>query len=118
MPDFTTSMIAGDFPLAHQTVTIAVGQNLTRGAVVGRVTATGAYVLSASAAADGSQTPLGILADDCNATAAARTAPVYFTGEFAAHLLTFGAGHSAATVDAGFRVAGRPIFIKSLAAAG
>ena len=38
--------------------------------VVGRVTASSKYVLSASAAADGSQTPAGILSDDIDATGA------------------------------------------------
>ncbi len=107
-------LIAGDFPVATSNVTILSGQNLTRGAVVGRVTASGKYILSLSAANDGSQTPAGILAIDCHADGADKTAAVYFAGEFNAAKCTIGTGHTAASVEAAFRAAGSPLFLRTL----
>ena len=51
-------LIAGNAHLlVGRKVTIISGQNLVRGAVLGKITASGKYNLSLSAAADGSQTP-------------------------------------------------------------
>lgn len=94
---------AGDFPIRTRKVTLALGQNLTRGALLGQVTAGGAYVLSASAAADGSQAPKAILAEDVDATAAAKEAVVYLAGDFNANAITYGTGHTAASVIDGLR---------------
>ena len=76
---------------------------LSRGALLGKITATGKYVLSASAAADGSQTPVAILAEDVNATSADVTTIAYFSGEFNQTAMTFGAGHTAASVKDALR---------------
>lgn len=89
--------------------------NLTRGAVLGRITATGKYVLSASAATDGSQTPVAILAEDTDASAADKTTVAYPSGEFNTTALTFGAGHTAASTQAALRDVG--IFLKTNLAA-
>ncbi len=59
-------VIAGVPPVARS-VTILSGQNLVRGALIGMVTASSKYVLSLSGAADGSQVPDLILAEDCDA---------------------------------------------------
>lgn len=89
--------------------------NLQRGAVLGRITATNKWVLSASAAADGSQVPRAILAEDTDATAADKTTIAYFTGEFNTAALTFGAGHTAASTADALRDVG--IFLKTNLAA-
>ena len=89
--------------------------NLTRGAVLGRITATGKWVLSASAASDGSQVPRAILAEGADATAADLTTVAYLTGEFNSTALTFGAGHTAASTLDVLRDAG--IFLKTNLAA-
>ena len=89
--------------------------NLTRGALLGRITATGKYVLSASASSDGSQTPVAILAEDTDASSADKTTVAYLTGEFNAAAMTFGAGHTADSVKAGLRDLG--IFLKTNLAA-
>lgn len=60
----------------------------------------GKYRLSATASTDGSQRPKRILVDDTDATAADKKAGAYRTGEFSKTALTYGAGHSAATVAA------------------
>lgn len=83
-------------------ITVKSGQVLVRGAVLGKVTADGKHILSASAAADGSQAPDVILADNSvDASAGDVEAMAYFRGTFNAAALTFGAGHTAAsTFDA------------------
>lgn len=107
-------LFAGDGPIITQPVTILSGQNMTRGAVLGKVTASGKYILSLAAANDGSQTPVGVLAIDCDATGGDKDAAVYFSGEFNAAKLTFGTGHTAATVNAALRAAAAPIFVRVL----
>ena len=65
--DFDNLLVA-DYPVQTEIVTIASGENLTRGAVLGKVTANGKYVLSASAAVDGSEDPVAVLAEDTDAS--------------------------------------------------
>lgn len=103
---------SGDFPITEREVTIPAGAALTRGAVMGRITANGQFLLSASAAVDGSQTPVAILMQDVAASGSARVGVVAFSGEFNATKLSFGAGHTAATVDWPLRQAG--IFLKTV----
>jgi hypothetical protein len=102
---------AGEFPRVTKDVTIA-GGNYPRGAVLGRVTAGGKLKLSASAAADGSEKPVAVLARAVDASGGDRVAPVYLTGEFAASEITLGTGH---TVDSVFwDLAARGIFLKEM----
>ena len=98
-------LIAGDHPLITETVTIGSGSNLVRGAVLGRITASGKFILSLSGASDGSQTPVAILADDAAAAGADVTAGIYVAGEFNAAALTLGASHTAASVRPALRAA-------------
>lgn len=85
--------------------------NLVRGSVLGKITATGKYILSASAASDGSQTPAAILAEDADATSADKTTVAYLTGEFNTAALTLGAGHTLDSIKDGLRDQG--IFLKT-----
>lgn len=65
----------------RETVTIASGAgSLTVGAVLGKVTATGKYVLSDPAAVDGSETAAAVLLADTDASAADATALVLLRG--------------------------------------
>lgn len=91
-------LLAGEFPLTTKSVVISNGQNLTRGAVLGRVTGSGEYILSLAAAGDGSDAIRAVLAEDVDATGGAQTATAYLTGKFNQNKLTFGAGHDASTV--------------------
>jgi len=116
-----TPLRAGDFPMLSRPVTIASGANaagtvLKRGAVLGVVTTSSKLNLSVVAATDGSQTPKAILATDVDASAADVVAPAYYTGEFADLMMTFGTGHTQATVDAAFAASGQPIFIRKVGA--
>lgn len=91
-------LFAGDTPVWTTPEVLNSGQNLVRGAVLGRITVNGKLTLSAAAAVDGSQVPVCVLAHPCNATAGDTNCVVYKAGFFAADRLTFGAGHTAATV--------------------
>lgn len=64
------------------------------------------YKLAAAAATDGSAEAIGILAEDCNASAADADALLYERGDFNENALTFGAGHSAASVRDALRKRG------------
>lgn len=105
------SLIAGDYPRVTKTVTILSGQVITRGTLLGKITSGGKYIKSLSAAVDGSQTPVAILADDADASGGDVTAGVYFSGEFNSAAMTFGASHTASSVEAGLR--GLSIFLKT-----
>ncbi len=97
------NLIAGEYPRVERVVTIASGANLTKGAVLGKITASGKYKLSASASADGSEVPDAILAETATAASADVQAVVYFAGEFNELALTLGTGHTAASIKAGLR---------------
>ncbi len=62
--------------------------------------------LSTAAAIDGSEVPDAILAEACDATAADTECLVYDRGDFNQNAMTFGAGHTAASVREGLRVKG------------
>jgi len=96
-------LIAGAFPTVKRKVILAQGENLARGAVLGRVTADGTYKLSLAAAADGSEAPRAILGETIDATAQPAEAIVFETGHFVGARLTFGAGHSIASTRDGLR---------------
>jgi hypothetical protein len=93
--------------------TLISGQNLTRGAVLGRITTGGKLTLSLSASSDGSQTPCAILAEDTNASAGDKTCTVYVTGEFNSSALTFGTGHTATTLATLAALRDASIFLKT-----
>lgn len=96
-----SSLIAANSNLLyHEPETLIAGQNLVRGAVLGKITASGKYTLSLAAAVDGSQVPAAILVDDTDASAADKGVLVYTRGDFIASGLTLGAGHTAASVHA------------------
>lgn len=110
-----TGLIAGDYPVKHASVEMLSGQDVKRGAVLGRVTASGKYKLSLSGASDGSEVPIAIAAADIDASGGDTVGPAYVTGEFNAAQLIFGTGHTAATVEAAMRGRGQSIFIRTLA---
>ena len=53
---------------SREQVTVAAGQNLALGAVVGRITASAKFKVFDPAATDGSELPAGILLGACDAT--------------------------------------------------
>ena len=111
------NLFAGDFPRVQKVVTIKAGANLTRGAVLGVVTTGGKYTLCATgtgddAVTDGSKDPVAILAEAAAAKDTDTKAIVYLSGEFNADALTFGANHTAVTVETSLRQRGSPLFLK------
>lgn len=97
------NLIAGPLPIAHTKVTLIAGQNVARGAVLGKITASGKYNLSLSAAVDGSQVPDAIAAQAVDATAADAEILVYTRGDFNQDALTLGAAHTIASIREGLR---------------
>jgi len=104
------SLLAGHYPRIERLVTIAAGADLVCGAVLGRITASGKFLLSASAAIDGSEVPDAILAEDAAAAGVDVQAVVYFSGDFNETALTIGVGHTADSIKPGLR--GRSIFLR------
>ncbi|HYD87119.1 MAG TPA: head decoration protein [Vitreimonas sp.] len=83
-------------PVSGEMVTIASGANLVAGDALGQITASGKYIKSLSAAVDGSQAIVAVLAEDCDASGGDKSAFVYYTGEFNENKIGFGTGHTAA----------------------
>ena len=105
-------LVAGLTQLVTENMVLAAGAALPRGAVVGRITASGKATICTAAATDGSQTPYGILADFYDASLAdVGNAAVYVKGEFNQNAIILGAGHTILSVHDGLRDAG--IFLKS-----
>lgn len=100
------------FPVVTDSVTVASGNKLTRGTVLGVVTASGKAVAVDSTKNTGEEAPYAILASDTDATSADVVAPVYLTGEVNSAVLTFGGTDTADTHKAALRKIG--IFLKSV----
>jgi len=95
-------LIAGGFPITTRKITVDTGV-LARGSLLGRITATGKYILSLSAAADGSEVPRAILGEAVDATSADVEAIVYESGEFNETEVVFGTAHTIASTRDGLR---------------
>ncbi|MFT8897091.1 MAG: head decoration protein [Acetobacter sp.] len=104
-------LVAGNLKLVTENVTIGASQTIVRGTVLGKVTATGAYIACVKTATDGSQTPAAIAVDAVTTAAGATaTGPVYLMGEFNSNYLTF---DTSWTVDTLKAACPAPIFIKT-----
>ncbi len=104
-----------DMPRIKRVVTILTGAAHVRGEVLGKITASGKYIKSLSAAVDGSEVPRVILAEAVDATGGDKLAGVYLTGEFNEAALTLGAAHTADSIREGLRAF--CIFLKKVVAA-
>ncbi|WP_163538297.1 head decoration protein [Gracilibacillus sp. YIM 98692] len=98
-------------PVVTDSVTVASGENLTRGTVLGIVSASGEAVAVDSAQTDGSEKPFAILSEDVDATDAATPGAIYLTGEFNEDALTFGGSDTADDHKTALREIG--IFLKT-----
>lgn len=100
-------LIAGNAHLlVARTVTLLAGTAYVRGMVLGKVTASSKFTLSASAAADGSEDPDVVLAETVDATDGDRQGLIYSRGDFSSHAVTLGAGHTLAAVTEALRAKG------------
>lgn len=86
------NLIAGSAPIVTNDGTLITGQNLARGAVVGRITASGKLTLCNPGAADGSEVAMGIMVHAIDATAADKACQFYQGGEFHASEMVWHAG--------------------------
>jgi hypothetical protein len=94
-------LIGGDtMPRVTREVVVPTGQTIVPGLVMGRVTATGQWIRSLSAAVDGSQTPRGIAMTTVTTTGNTEV-PIFVTGEFAEAQLVLGVGHTLASIREG-----------------
>ena len=97
------NLLANDDDITTRKVTIVGGAAHVRGEVIGKITASGKYALSAAAAADGSETPDLVLAEDVDATGGDREAIAYETATVVSTALILGAGHTVASIREGLR---------------
>ena len=99
-------LLIGEHPVTSRQITLLSGQNLARGAVLGKITASGKYTLSASGAIDGSEIPDCVLAEASDASGGDLATIAYFTGGFDESKLVLGTGHTLASVQEGLRAKG------------
>jgi len=104
-------LISGDYPQITEPETLIAGQNLARGAVLGRITVGGKLTLALAAAVDGSDVPVAILPVDADASAADLVVPVYKSGQFDPNFLVYGTGIDAAATKTAFE--GTPMFLRT-----
>lgn len=121
-PSFNpTSPFAGGDDFAHRTGLLISGSNAA-GAVtpkmtlVGVVAASGKYKKCVASANDGSQTPVGFLADDVDAASADAACNVYEEGQFTWEMIIVDASWTMATLNRSFEAQSRDIFIRSVGA--
>lgn len=91
------------FTLADGATDFAAGDTFT---IPVTVSGSGKYILSLSAATDGSQTPDLILGEAADASGGDTTAMAYARGDFSASALTLGASHTIASIQEGLRAKG------------
>lgn len=98
------NLIAGEYPLVTDIVTILEGEVLTRGTCLGKITTGGKHVIVNSAGTDdGRRAPVAILAEDIDATDGDVQATVYLSGAFNQNAVTFGGTDTADTHRAALR---------------
>ena len=110
---FTPGDLLLSGPVVTSEVTIKSGADVAKGTVLGRITTGGKLQISLSGASDGSEDPVAIALHDIEASGADATAAVAFAGVFNGNKLVYGTGHTAATVEAAFRLANANLFVKS-----
>ena len=98
------NLLAGEYPRVARLITIAAGVDLAKGSVLGRITESGKFKLSAAADKDGSEHLDAILAENAPANDQEVQAVVYFSGEFNENALTLGKGHTLESIRADLRV--------------
>ena len=84
------NLFAGKYPDVEEGGTLITGQNLTRGTVLGLITASGKLSIFDTANADGTEIPYGVLLESTDATAADEVCPVAVSGKFQIDALTAG----------------------------
>lgn len=112
-------IFAGGDDFSTRKVTVLTGQNasgsvLPRGTLLGVVTATGKYKISATGASDGSQTPTAVLADDVDTSGGDVICDVYAEGQFAYESCNIDSSWTIDTLNAALQAEARDIYFRSL----
>lgn len=107
-------LFAGDYPRQTRVLTVLAGSGvLTRGQLLGNITASNKRKPCLAASADGSQNPDCILAADVDASGGADVqALVYQTGEFNPAAMVIDAGLTLATITEQLRA--KNIFLRNI----
>lgn len=87
--DASSSTLLGAHPPVIVPITLATGENLKRGHVLGKITVGGQYAGYDNDLSTGVETARAILAEDTDATDAATPTIAYVHGEFNASALTW-----------------------------
>lgn len=88
-------LLAGNFPIVTQGITLVAGTAYPRGAALGTVDGVN-YKLAAHDAADGSEKIVRVLMDPIDATTEAKTGTGAMSGDFNNKALTFGGSSTVA----------------------
>lgn len=80
--DPNDKLLAGDHPRVERKVVLISGQNLTRGTLLGKITASDKYTLYVAGASDGSEVARAILAMATDASGGDAQTIIYETGIF------------------------------------
>lgn len=104
-------LVADPRTLVSRDRTITGGAVYKRGTVLGVITATGKYTISLAAAADGSEDPVEILADDVDTTGGDQNGGTYVSGEFNANAVILGTGQTLTGVTAALEA--KKIFLRT-----
>lgn len=97
-------LISGPLQVVTDTGIIAKAGILKRGTILGKVKASGEYVLSKKDAEDGSEIPCAILVDNVNTAENSVSGGVYLMGEFNQNRIIFDATWTAAELKDALRL--------------
>lgn len=97
------NLFSGDHEITTDSEILILGQNLKRGAVLGKITASGKVTLLDKSATDGSQEPHCVLAEDTDATTSDKKVPIYLTGQFDPTVLSVASGTTVAEMKTAMR---------------
>jgi len=100
------NLILGDLPTVSYDQTIITGQDVSRGCVMGKITASGKLTACDHTAVDGSATPYGVMVEDCDASLADKECGVYVFGHFESGELTFGGSSTISDLIDAMRLVG------------
>jgi hypothetical protein len=105
MSDTTTTtrtrdeLLGAEVEALAEAMTIVSGQSISRGDVIGLITASSKGTIMTAGASDGSQNFYAVAAEDIDASGGDAVGMVYKTGMFVVGELTFGTSTTIADVD-------------------
>lgn len=91
-------IVAGGFDFKADSETLLTGTNYVAGTLLGKITASGKFTTSLSAASDGSEVPVAVLLEDVDASSGDQSAVILKMGSVVSDKVIFGTGHTLASV--------------------